>query len=127
MSAREVADSGRAMRVIAALFGFTAVALGAFGAHALRGTLSLLGTLETWTTGSVYHLVHAVVLTCIALAYPRARISFWLFAAGIVLFCGSLYVYAVTGLKPLAMLAPVGGACLLAGWLALALGTGRGR
>lgn len=127
MSVTEMADSGRAMRVIAALFGFAAVALGAFGAHALRGTLSSLGTLEAWMTGSVYHLVHAAVLTCIALAYPRARISFWLFVAGIGLFCGSLYVYAVTGLKPLAMLAPMGGACLLAGWMALALGSvGRG-
>lgn len=127
MSVTEMADSARALRVIAALFGFTAVALGAFGAHALRGTLSSLGTLESWTTGSVYHLVHAVVLTCIALAYPRARISYWLFAAGIGLFCGSLYVYAVTGLRSLAMLAPVGGVCLMAGWLALAMSAGRGR
>ncbi len=127
MSARELTASARAMRVIAALFGFAAVALGAFGAHALRGTLSSLGTFETWTTGSTYHLAHAVVLTIIALAYPGARISFWLFVAGIGLFCGSLYVYAVTGLKPIAMFAPVGGICLLAGWLALALGAGRGR
>ena len=127
MSARELTDSARAMRVIAALFGFAAVALGAFGAHALRGTLSSLGTFETWTTGSTYHLAHAAVLTVIALAYPGARISFWLFVAGIGLFCGSLYVYAVTGSKPVAMLAPVGGACLLAGWLALAWRGGRGR
>lgn len=127
MSAKELADSARTMRVTAALFGFSAVALGAFGAHALRGTLSSLGTLETWTTGSLYHLVHAVALTVIALAYPRARVSFWLFVAGIGLFCGSLYVYAVTGLKPVAMFTPVGGACLLAGWLALAWGSGRGR
>ena len=86
MSARELTDSGRTMRVIAALSGFVAVALGAFGSHALRGTLVSLGTLETWTTGSVYHLVHAAVLMCLAFACPKARISFWLFVAGIGLF-----------------------------------------
>ncbi len=125
MSAKDSANSGRMMRVTAAMLGFAAVALGAFGAHALRGTLSLLGTIETWTTASIYHLVHAAVLTGVALAYPRARTSFWLFVAGVGLFSGSLYVYALTGLKPLAMMAPVGGFCLLAGWLALALAPGR--
>ena len=127
MSARDWGDSSPMMRVIAAILGFAAVALGAFGAHALRGTLSSLGTFETWTTASIYHLVHAAVLTCIALAYPRARISFWLFVAGIGLFSGSLYVHALTGLKPVAMMSPVGGSCLLAGWLVLALGTRHSR
>lgn len=108
------------MRMIAASCGFVAVALGAFGAHALRSTLVALATMETWTTASLYHLVHSAVLVCIATAQPAARASFWLFLAGIVFFSGSLYVYALTGLATLAMLAPVGGMCLLAGWISLA-------
>ena len=112
--------------MIAALCGLVAVALGAFGAHALRPILAGLATVDTWTTASLYHLVHSTVLLCIALALPGARLSFWLFLAGIVLFSGSLYVFSVTGLKAVAMAAPVGGTCLMAGWLALAIGPRRG-
>lgn len=111
--------SGRGMRAVAAASGLAAVALGAFGAHALRSTLVTLATGDVWQTASLYHLVHSAVLLCIALAMPRARISFWLFVTGIVLFSGSLYVFAVTGIRPLAMAAPAGGACLMAGWIAL--------
>lgn len=112
----------RTMRMIAALCGLVAVALGAFGAHALRSLLGGMATVDTWNTASLYHLVHSVVLLCIALARPGARLSFWLFLAGIVLFSGSLYVFSVTGMKAVAMAAPVGGTCLMAGWLALAFG-----
>jgi uncharacterized membrane protein YgdD (TMEM256/DUF423 family) len=108
------------MRVIAALCGFVAVALGAFGAHALRPTLSALATADTWATASLYHLVHSAVLMCIAMARPTARMGYWLFLLGIGLFSGSLYAFALTGARSLAMLAPVGGACLLAGWISLA-------
>ena len=118
--ARCNASSGRRMRAVAGVCGFAAVALGAFGAHALKPALTALATLEAWNTASLYHLAHSAVLACIALARPTARLSFWLLVAGIVLFCGSLYVFALTGLKSLAMLAPVGGAGLLAGWLCLA-------
>ena len=114
--------SGWTMRITAAVCGFVAVALGAFGAHALRSTLAGLATADTWQTASLYHLVHSAVLLCIALAWPRARLSFWLFFAGIVLFSGSLYVFSLTGLRAVAMAAPVGGTCLMAGWIALALG-----
>lgn len=116
----ERSRSGVVLRVTAALCGLVAVALGAFGAHALRSTLAGLATVDTWNTASLYHLVHAAVLLCIALARPKALLSFWLLLAGIVLFSGSLYVYSVTGLKAVAMAAPVGGMCLMAGWLALA-------
>lgn len=126
MSARELTASARAMRVIAALFGFAAVALGAFGAHALRGTLSSLGTFNMDDRFDIPPGARCCP-DDYRLGVSGARISFWLFVAGIGLFCGSLYVYAVTGLKPIAMFAPVGGICLLAGWLALALGAGRGR
>ena len=119
------AQTGHTRRMIAAMCGFVAVALGAFGAHALRSTLAGLATVDTWNTASLYHLVHSAVLLCIALARPRARLSFWLILAGIVLFSGSLYAFSVTGLKVLAMAAPVGGTCLMAGWLALAFGPRR--
>ena len=112
--------------MIAGLCGFVAVALGAFGAHAWRSKLLALSTAEIWTTASLYHLMHSAVLLCIALAWPQARWSFGLILAGIALFSGSLYIYALTGLKPLAMAAPVGGTCLMAGWLVLAFATCRG-
>lgn len=114
------------MRVIAALYGFAGVALGAFGAHALRPALSTLATADAWTTASLYHLVHSAVLMCIAMARPAARTGYWLLLAGITLFSGSLYVFALTGLRSLAMLAPVGGVCLLAGWISLAFHGGGG-
>lgn len=119
------AQSGRAQRLIASVCGFVAVALGAFGAHALRSTLVGLATVDTWNTASLYHLVHSAVLLCIALARPKAKLSFGLIMAGIVLFSGSLYVYSITGLKAVAMAAPVGGTCLMAGWIVLAFGSCR--
>ena len=125
MECDDPARSGRTQRLISALCGFSAVALGAFGAHALRSTLAGLATVDTWNTASLYHLVHSAVLLCIALARPKARLSFWLIVAGIVLFSGSLYIYSVTGLKAVAMAAPFGGTCLMAGWIALAFSSRR--
>jgi uncharacterized membrane protein YgdD (TMEM256/DUF423 family) len=106
---------------IAAGTGALAVLIGAFGAHGLRSTLALLGTAEIWNTASLYHLLHAVVLLFVA-RQKGSGASFWLFAIGILLFSGSLYLYAVTAMKPLTFLAPAGGLCLIAGWLSLALG-----
>jgi uncharacterized membrane protein YgdD (TMEM256/DUF423 family) len=106
---------------IAAVFGFLAVALGAFGAHGLKPTLAANGTLATWDTGALYHLVHAVVLIVLAQRAPLPRVAFALIAAGIVIFSGSLYVLAITNIKWLGAIAPLGGTCLLAGWLALAI------
>lgn len=112
-------------RTVAGLCGFVAVALGAFGAHALRPVLSNLATMDMWNTASLYHLVHSGVLVCLAIARPGARISFWLFVAGVVLFSGSLYLFALTGMKALTTMAPVGGLCLMGGWLTLAFGGGK--
>lgn len=105
---------------IAATFGFLAVALGAFGAHGLKPTLLANGTLATFETGALYHLVHAVVLLILAQREPLARGAFVLFAVGIVIFSGSLYVLAITNLKWLGAIAPLGGLGLLGGWFALA-------
>lgn len=107
---------------IAAGIGALAVLIGAFGAHGLRSTLATLATSEIWNTASIYHLLHAVVLLFVA-RQKGSGTSFFLFTLGILLFSGSLYLYAVTALKPLTFLAPVGGLCLIAGWLSLAIGT----
>jgi len=111
---------------IAAIFGFLAVALGAFGAHGLEETLKNNGRVETWQTGALYHLVHSVVLLAVAVALSNAgheepNLAFWLFAAGITIFSGSLYLLALTNFKKLGMITPLGGLSLLAGWLMLAI------
>ena len=105
----------------AALFGFFAVALGAFGAHVLRERLSA-SALSTYQTGVLYHLIHAAILVPIALqAQSRANLL-WasrLFQTGILLFSGSLYVISLTEIRALGWITPVGGLALLGGWLAL--------
>lgn len=101
---------------LAGLAGFLAVALGAFGAHLLKSRLELLGTAAIWQTAVLYHLVHAVALLAIALGRPVHRWVPPLFAAGIVIFSGSLYVLALTNVKQLGAIAPLGGACFLVGW-----------
>lgn len=105
---------------VAALLGFAAVALGAFGAHGLKETLAHLHTEEIWKTASLYHLVHAAVLLLIAQRTPLRTSAALLFMAGIFIFSGSLYVLAFTGLGWLGAVTPIGGVCLLAGWLLLA-------
>lgn len=104
---------------LAAALGGLAVLLGAFGAHGLAPTLASLGTAETWKTAALYHLAHSVALLCLA-RQPGAGAGFILFSAGILLFSGSLYLYAVTSLKFLVFLTPLGGLCLIAGWISLA-------
>lgn len=106
---------------IAAITGFLAVALGAFGAHKLKDLLAGNGTLAIWETASLYHLVHAVVLLVLALTLPKARWTFYSFAGGIFVFSGSLYLLALSNIKWLGAITPLGGLALLTGWLLLAL------
>lgn len=106
---------------VAAIFGASGVALGAFGAHWLAPVLAANQTLEVWRTASLYHLLHAVVLLCLAgnpKAHPRA---FRWIALGIVVFSGSLYLLAVSNLKLLGAITPLGGLMLLLGWGSLLL------
>lgn len=104
---------------LAALAGFLAVALGAFGAHGLKAVLVKYGTLAPWDTAVLYHLAHAVVLLVLAQRAVVPRLPFALFGAGIVIFSGSLYTLALTNVKWLGAITPLGGLCLLGGWLAL--------
>ena len=104
---------------ISAAFGFLAVALGAFGAHGLKDVLARNDTAAVWQTAVLYHLAHALMLVLVASREPLHVWAWRLFAAGIVIFSGSLYVLALTNVKMLGAITPIGGACLLGGWVAL--------
>lgn len=106
---------------IAAFLGFLAVALGAFGAHGLKSVLAAHGTLAIWEKASLYHLVHAAVLLFVATRDPFPATAWWLLLAGVVIFSGSLYLLAGMNIRSLGAVTPVGGLCLLAGWLLLAV------
>jgi uncharacterized membrane protein YgdD (TMEM256/DUF423 family) len=104
---------------IAAIMGFLGVALGAFGAHALKDLLARNGLAPVWEKAVLYHLVHAVMLLVLASRTVVPALAWWLFFAGIVLFSGSLYCFAAMNVRWLMYVTPIGGLCLLAGWLAL--------
>jgi uncharacterized membrane protein YgdD (TMEM256/DUF423 family) len=107
---------------IAGLIGALGVALGAFGAHGLKATLATRGMTEVWQTAAHYHLLHSVALLALALARtPRSRWTGPLFVSGILLFSGSLYLLAFTGIRWLGAITPLGGSLLIAGWLSLLL------
>lgn len=101
--------------LLAGISGFTAVTLGAFGAHGLKDILSP-GLMDTYKTGILYHLIHSVVLLTLALSDKNFIKSYWFIFIGIILFSFSLYAYAVSGIKFLAMITPLGGVCFLIGW-----------
>jgi len=103
------------LRIAAALC-FVAVALGAFGAHALKATLQSSGMLDAWNKAVLYHLVHAVAMVALALYGAGNRGAYLLLAAGILFFSGSLYTMALTNVRWLGAITPLGGLCFLAGW-----------
>jgi uncharacterized membrane protein YgdD (TMEM256/DUF423 family) len=108
---------------LSAAFGATGVILGAFGAHALRARLAP-ELLDIYKTGVLYHLLHAVAMlgsTSIVdrLRWPRATLA--LFATGVVIFSGSLYLLAVTGTRALGAITPLGGLALIAAWISVAM------
>ena len=104
---------------------FVAVALGAFGAHALKTRLTP-DMAAVWQTAVQYHAWHALavlVAGVLLLQWPGQRaveVAGWLFVAGIVLFSGSLYAMALTGVRGLGAVTPFGGVAFLAGWASLA-------
>ena len=109
----------------AALLGAAAVMLGAFAAHGLAARLDPRA-LAVFDTGARYHLAHALAMALAALAMrgaarPLAQIAAALFGGGILLFSGSLYLLAVTGIRALGMVTPLGGLCFIGGWVMLAL------
>jgi uncharacterized membrane protein YgdD (TMEM256/DUF423 family) len=103
--------------IISAVSGFTAVAIGAFGAHGLREKLSA-EMLEIYKTGVLYQFFHTIVLLMLSLTnYIKGRMASIFFLAGIILFSFSLYLYSTSGIRFFAMITPVGGVCFLIGWL----------
>lgn len=114
--------------VIAAVLGFLAVALGAFGAHGLESALKDLPDgakrLAWWRTGVDYHFWHALlaaVLVALVGKLPQRRLALSLgcVVAGVVLFSGSLYAMTLTGITALGMVTPIGGVAFLGAWAAL--------
>lgn len=100
------------------LSGATAVALGAFGAHALRSRVQEPRLLETWDTASRYHFFHSIAL-CLAPLSRRSSTTGWLFAVGTLAFSGSLYALVLTGERRLGAVTPLGGFALICGWTAM--------
>lgn len=103
--------------IISAVSGFTAVAIGTFGAHSLREKLSP-EMLEVFKTGVFYQFIHTIVLIVLSLTnFIKSNIASMFFLAGIILFSFSLYLYSTTGARYFAMITPIGGICFLIGWL----------
>jgi uncharacterized membrane protein YgdD (TMEM256/DUF423 family) len=97
---------------------------GAFGAHALKSRLDG-PMLEVWETAARYEAYHALALIALA-GIPMSvgrllRPSAWCFVAGIIIFSGSLYILAITGIKWLGAITPIGGLLLICGWVLLAI------
>ena len=109
---------------LGSLSAFLAVALGAFGAHALKARLDA-DLLAVFEIGVRYQMAHALALLAVAWACTRwpgraVTTSGWLFVAGTVIFSGSLYALALTGARWLGVVTPIGGVAWLAAWLCLA-------
>lgn len=112
--------------IAGAVFGLLGVAGGAMGAHWLRNILDP-GDLNTFEIGIRYQMYHALALLATGLLAGRWRSAWFtaacgLFTAGVVLFSGSLYTLAFTGIGLFGAIAPLGGICLIAGWASLVVG-----
>ena len=115
----------RLFLALGAGFAGIAVALGAFGAHALKGRLDdyAMGVFDTAVQYHFYHSLALLAVGVIALGQPQAallRSSGWLFLLGILVFSGSLYLLSITGARWLGAVTPLGGLSFVAGWACLA-------
>jgi len=112
--------------VLTSIFGFLAVALGAFGAHGLKDKLSP-EMMAVYHTAVQYHFFHTLallgvtVLLAQGLGHGALKASVWLFTLGIVIFSGSLYALAITEIRVLGAITPIGGTLFMIGWLCLAV------
>jgi uncharacterized membrane protein YgdD (TMEM256/DUF423 family) len=115
---------------LGALSAFTGVAAGAFGAHGLKGRMSA-EMLSVFEVGVRYQMYHAFALIAAAWAYAKwpsllVTTGGWFFVVGTILFCGSLYLLSVSGVRWLGAITPFGGVAFLAGWACLAWAAWRG-
>ena len=115
----------RTFMFVGALMGFVGVALGAFGAHGLKGRLSaeMLAVFETAVRYQMYHALALLVLGAMMtrLEGRAVVVAGWSFTAGILIFSGSLYALALSGVTMLGAITPIGGLAFLIGWIALAI------
>ncbi|GLU56726.1 DUF423 domain-containing protein [Dyadobacter frigoris] len=115
------------------IFGALAVALGAFGAHALKGMLEASGRMETFETAVKYQFYHALAMVLVGLLLQRAgedavKLLAWsghAFIFGVIIFSGSLYAICFTGITKFGATAPIGGLLLIAGWILLIMAAGK--
>ncbi len=116
---------------VGAVWGFLAVAMGAFGAHGLKDRLTELGQTANFQTAAHYQMYCALALLAVGSLVLSGRsgiaaaVAGWGLLIGSLIFSGSLYILAVTGLKWLGAITPLGGVAILVGWAALALAAGR--
>ncbi len=113
-------NNSTALRVAAGL-GALAVALGAFGAHGLKDVLTRNGTVTIWEKAVFYHFIHAVMLFVLAQRLPVQTGPWLAFLIGIVVFSGSLYLLALTNVRVLGAITPIGGISFIVGWVWLVL------
>jgi len=122
--------SARLALFLASALLFIAVATGAFGAHALKAKLTP-ELLAVYQTAVQYHFWHALGLLAVALLLMHKpdsvalAVAAWLLVAGLLVFCGSLYVLALTGIRAFCAVTPFGGVAFLAAWIALAVAAWR--
>ena len=119
----------RVFFALGSLSGLVAVAAGAFGAHGLRSRLApdLLAVFETAARYQMYHALALIAVAWATTRWPGPLVGWagWLFTAGTLIFSGSLYALALSGLRWLGAITPLGGLCFLVGWLCLALSVRR--
>jgi uncharacterized membrane protein YgdD (TMEM256/DUF423 family) len=115
--------SPQTLIITASILGALSVGLGAFGAHALENTLTP-ERMATWETAVTYHMWHNLALLLVAVLAKQFELNLdWVgysFLAGIIIFSGSLYLLCLTNTSWLGAITPIGGICLIAGWLLLA-------
>lgn len=121
--------SAKLMVMLAGLFGFLGVGFGAFGAHALKQRLTP-DLLAIYCTAVEYQFWHALALMAVGLLAmsrpgPLLSASGWCFAFGILLFSGSLYALALSGVRVLGAITPIGGLLFLVGWVLLSVHAAR--
>ncbi len=130
MLSRSRVSLGRLATTIGAVAALLAVVAGAFAAHGLRAQLEP-SALSAFNTGAEYQMYHALALFALGLFMRKHgttsyhAVAVWCFALGIVLFSGSLYALALSGVRALGIITPFGGSLFLLGWLALAIGSWR--
>ena len=115
--------------IVGAIMAFLAVALGAFGAHALKNRLTP-DMLDIFEVGVRYHMYHALGLLAVAWAtsrWPESNLTAagWAFIVGIIIFSGSLYILSMTGMRWFGAITPLGGLAFLIGWAILVWSLGR--